>query len=149
MLVHPLRATRPGAALTPHQAPHATDEALPFQGLKVIDCASFIAAPVAATLLADLGADVVKVEPPGGDEMRQWPPFVDGESVYFVSCNRGKRSIAEDVVYSALVEFKKRTNSDYIEGMISVITGFVRIFVPVQIVVAIIRVLIEGWQELI
>ncbi|GCL60968.1 CaiB/BaiF CoA transferase family protein [Pseudaquabacterium pictum] len=48
----------------------STDEPLPFQGLKVIDCASFIAAPVAATLLADLGADVVKVEPPGGDPHR-------------------------------------------------------------------------------
>ena len=46
-------------------------------------------------------------------------------------------------------EFKKHTNSDYIEGIITVITGFVRIFVPVQIIVAIIRVLIEGWQELI
>jgi len=45
-------------------------EPLPFEGLKVIDCASFIAAPVAATLLADLGADVIKVEPPGGDPHR-------------------------------------------------------------------------------
>ena len=48
----------------------STDDPLPFQGLKVIDCASFIAAPVAATLLADLGADVIKVEPPGGDPHR-------------------------------------------------------------------------------
>jgi len=46
-------------------------------------------------------------------------------------------------------EFKKLTNSDYIDGIISVITGFVRIFVPVQVVVTIIRVLIEGWQEII
>jgi len=46
-------------------------------------------------------------------------------------------------------EFKKLTNSDYIDGIISVITGLVRIFVPVQIVVAIIRVLIEGWQEVV
>ena len=46
-------------------------------------------------------------------------------------------------------EFKKLTNSDYIDGIISVVTGFVRIFVPVQVVVTIIRVLIEGWQELI
>lgn len=45
-------------------------------------------------------------------------------------------------------EFKKLTNSDYIDGIISVITGLVRIFVPVQVVVTIIRVLIEGWQEL-
>ena len=44
-------------------------------------------------------------------------------------------------------EFKKLTNSDYIDGIISIITGIVRVFVPVQIVVAIIRVLIEGWQE--
>lgn len=48
-------------------------------------------------LAAEMGADVIKVEPPDGDEMRQWPPFVDGESVYFVSCNRGKRSIAIDL----------------------------------------------------
>lgn len=47
-------------------------------------------------LAAEMGADVIKVEPPGGDETRRWPPFVDGESVYFVSCNRGKRSIAID-----------------------------------------------------
>jgi hypothetical protein len=46
-------------------------------------------------------------------------------------------------------EFKKLTNSDYIDGIISVITGFVRIFVPVQVVVTIIRVFIEGWQEII
>ena len=51
-----------------HDAP--LPEPLPFAGLKVIDCASFIAAPVAATLLADLGADVIKVEPPGGDPHR-------------------------------------------------------------------------------
>ena len=46
------------------------DEALPFNGLKVLDCASFIAGPVAATLLGDLGADVIKIEPPGGDPNR-------------------------------------------------------------------------------
>jgi Fe2+ transport system protein B len=44
-------------------------------------------------------------------------------------------------------EFKKLTNSDYIDGIISVITGIVRIFVPVQVAVTIIRVLIEGWGE--
>ena len=45
-------------------------------------------------------------------------------------------------------DFKKLTNSDYIDGIISIITGIVRIFVPVQVLVTIIRVLIEGWQEL-
>jgi crotonobetainyl-CoA:carnitine CoA-transferase CaiB-like acyl-CoA transferase len=66
------------------------------KGVRIIDCTRNIAGPVATMLAAEMGADVIKVEPPGGDEMRQWPPFVDGESVYFVSCNRGKRSIVID-----------------------------------------------------
>ena len=66
------------------------------QGIRIVDCTRNIAGPVATMLAAEMGADVVKVEPPGGDEMRRWPPFVDGESVYFASCNRGKRSIVID-----------------------------------------------------
>jgi crotonobetainyl-CoA:carnitine CoA-transferase CaiB-like acyl-CoA transferase len=66
-------------------------------GVRILDLTRNIAGPVATMLAAEMGADVVKVEPPGGDEMRRWPPFVDGESVYFVSCNRGKRSIALDL----------------------------------------------------
>ena len=60
-------------------------------GIRILDCSRNIAGPVATMFAAEMGADVIKVEPPGGDEMRQWPPFVDGESAYFVSCNRGKR----------------------------------------------------------
>jgi crotonobetainyl-CoA:carnitine CoA-transferase CaiB-like acyl-CoA transferase len=66
-------------------------------GIRIVDCTRNIAGPVATMLAAEMGADVIKVEPPGGDEMRQWPPFIDGQSVYFVSCNRGKRSIAIDL----------------------------------------------------
>jgi CoA:oxalate CoA-transferase len=66
------------------------------QGIRIVDCTRNIAGPVATMLAAEMGADVIKVEPPGGDEMRRWPPFVDGESVYFASCNRGKRSIVID-----------------------------------------------------
>ncbi len=66
------------------------------KGVRILDCTRNIAGPVATMMAAEMGADVVKVEPPGGDEMRQWPPFVDGESVYFVSCNRGKRSLTID-----------------------------------------------------
>ena len=66
-------------------------------GIRILDCTRNIAGPVATMFAAEMGADVIKVEPPGGDEMRQWPPFVDGESVYFVSCNRGKRSITVDL----------------------------------------------------
>jgi len=67
------------------------------QGIRIVDCTRNIAGPVATMLAAEMGADVIKVEPPGGDEMRQWPPFMDGESVYFASCNRGKRSIVIDL----------------------------------------------------
>ncbi len=67
------------------------------RGLRILDCTRDIAGPVATMLAAEMGADVIKIEPPGGDEMRHWPPFVDGESVYFVTCNRGKRSIVVDL----------------------------------------------------
>ena len=50
-----------------------------FEGLKVIDCASFIAAPVAATIMADFGADVVKIEAPGGDPYRRQVPVFEAE----------------------------------------------------------------------
>jgi crotonobetainyl-CoA:carnitine CoA-transferase CaiB-like acyl-CoA transferase len=67
------------------------------EGVRILDCTRNIAGPVATMIAAEMGADVIKVEPPGGDEMRQWPPFVDGESTYFMSCNRGKRSIVIDL----------------------------------------------------
>jgi crotonobetainyl-CoA:carnitine CoA-transferase CaiB-like acyl-CoA transferase len=67
---------------------------LPLEGVRVLDLSHTLAGPFATMLLADLGADVVKVEPPGGDETRTWSPHVGGESAYFMSANRGKRSIA-------------------------------------------------------
>ena len=76
----------------------------PLEGLKVLELARILAGPWAGQTLADLGADVVKVERPGaGDDTRAWgPPFVAGEggerldAAYFHACNRGKRSIAVD-----------------------------------------------------
>lgn len=66
-------------------------------GIRILDLTRNIAGPVATMMAAEMGADVIKVEPPGGDEMRTWPPFIDGQSVYFISCNRGKRSISLDL----------------------------------------------------
>jgi crotonobetainyl-CoA:carnitine CoA-transferase CaiB-like acyl-CoA transferase len=69
----------------------------PLTGLKVVELARILAGPWAGQLLADLGAEVVKVERPGtGDDTRQWgPPFApDGAAAYFHACNRGKRSVA-------------------------------------------------------
>ena len=73
----------------------------PLHGLKVIELARILAGPWAGQLLADLGADVVKVEAPSGDDTRTWgPPFVDhdGEraAAYYHSCNRGKSSVVID-----------------------------------------------------
>ena len=76
----------------------------PLEGLKVLELARILAGPWVGQLLADLGADVVKVERPGaGDDTRGWgPPFIEGadgedlSAAYFHSCNRGKRSIEAD-----------------------------------------------------
>ena len=64
----------------------------PLTGLRVLDIATIIAAPFSATLMADLGANVVKLELPGvGDGMRGFPPFKDGKSLWWKATNRGKR----------------------------------------------------------
>ncbi len=72
---------------------------LPLEGVRVLDLSRVLAGPYATMLLADLGADVIKVEhPERGDDTRGWgPPFVGGESAYFLSTNRNKRSIAVDL----------------------------------------------------
>ena len=74
----------------------------PLAGIRVVELARILAGPWAGQVLADLGADVVKVESPQGDDTRQWgPPFVDypdggRDAAYFHACNRGKRSVVAD-----------------------------------------------------
>src|SRR5262245_12563154 len=69
----------------------------PLAGIRVIELANFIAGPLAGTLFADMGADVIKVEPPQGDMARAAPPVRNGESVSFAALNRNKRSLVLDL----------------------------------------------------
>jgi formyl-CoA transferase/CoA:oxalate CoA-transferase len=70
-------------------------ELRPLNGIRVVDVTSSLAGPTSTQLLAALGADVVKVEPLGGDHARAWgPPFWDGEGAMFLASNAGKRSLA-------------------------------------------------------
>ena len=74
----------------------------PLSGLKIVELARVLAGPWAGQMFADLGAEVIKIESPEGDDTRKWgPPFVDHEgeksAAYFHSCNRGKQSIALDL----------------------------------------------------
>jgi len=72
-------------------------------GLRVLDLTRILAGPLCGQMLGDMGADVIKVEPPGaGDDTRAWgPPFVNGESAYFLGINRNKRSLTLNMAVKA------------------------------------------------
>jgi crotonobetainyl-CoA:carnitine CoA-transferase CaiB-like acyl-CoA transferase len=69
----------------------------PLAGVRVAEFCSTAAGPFCAMLLADMGAEVIKVEPPEGDALRQWPPITNGFSENFASINRNKKSVALDL----------------------------------------------------
>ncbi|MSX01818.1 MAG: CoA transferase [Actinobacteria bacterium] len=70
----------------------------PLEGLKVVDFTRLFAGPLCTMVLADLGAEVIKVESPGGDDARHFgPPFLGGEGMNFMALNRGKRSVVLDL----------------------------------------------------
>jgi crotonobetainyl-CoA:carnitine CoA-transferase CaiB-like acyl-CoA transferase len=78
-------------------------------GLRVLDLSRVLAGPFCCMMLGDHGADVIKVEPPEGDETRRYgPPFVDGESTYYLGINRNKRSIALDLATPEAREVVRR-----------------------------------------
>ena len=80
----------------------------PLDGVRVLDLARFIAGPLCCLLLSDLGAEVIKLENPGvGDDSRQAGPFSNGESLYFISHNRGKRGITLNLLTQDGVEVFK------------------------------------------
>jgi crotonobetainyl-CoA:carnitine CoA-transferase CaiB-like acyl-CoA transferase len=69
----------------------------PLSGIRVLDLSAYIAGPYGCTLLADQGADVIKVEPPGGDNLRQYPSTLPSESRAFLGVNRSKRGMVLDL----------------------------------------------------
>lgn len=87
---------------------------LPLSGIKVLDLSAYIAGPYGCTLLADLGADVIKVEPPDGDNLRHYPSTLPNESRAFIGINRGKRGIVlnlkSEFGYEALCKLVQRTD---------------------------------------
>ena len=83
---------------------------LPLATVRVLDFTQALAGPYCTMMLGDLGADVAKVEPPAGDHSRQWgPPFINGESSYFLSVNRNKRSV--------ILDLKKKESLDIAEAL--------------------------------
>ncbi len=86
------------------------------EGLRVLDLSRVLAGPLCAQILGDMGADVIKIEPPGaGDDTRSWgPPFTGGESAYFVGLNRNKRSVTLNMAAKAgqeiLAELLRRSD---------------------------------------
>ena len=77
--------------------PSGDRSTLPLAGVQVLDLSRVVSGPLCGRLLADLGADVIKVEPPEGDVTRTAQPFVDGVSPYFAQMNAGKRAISIDL----------------------------------------------------
>jgi len=73
---------------------------LPLSGILVAEFCNVAAGPYCGMLLADMGAEIIKIEPPDGDMLRQWPPHTDGFSENFASLNRGKKSIALDLKHA-------------------------------------------------
>jgi crotonobetainyl-CoA:carnitine CoA-transferase CaiB-like acyl-CoA transferase len=97
----------------PTQTPPRSEA--PLAGLRVVELARILAGPWMGQTLADLGADVIKVESPDGDDTRRWgPPFVknadgtDSDAAYFHCCNRGKRSVVADFNVPADLKFVRR-----------------------------------------
>ncbi len=92
---------------------HTPSMPLALEGMKILDCSQVLAGPFCTMLLADMGADIVKIEKPsGGDDTRHMgPPFVGGESAAFLAMNRNKRSVVLDFKHERGLEAARRLAS--------------------------------------
>ena len=81
------------------------------KGMTVLDCSQILAGPYCSMILADMGARVIKIEKPkGGDDIRTWGPFKNGESVGFMNLNRNKESI--------VIDFKSPEGIDVMKSLV-------------------------------
>ena len=95
----------------------------PLEGLKILDMTRFLSGPFCTMLLGDMGAQVMKVEPPGvGDDTRAWAPFIGGQGTYFLSTNRNKKSICVDT--------RQKQGVDVLKRLINKVDVFVENFKP-------------------
>jgi len=95
----------------------------PLEGLKILDMTRFLSGPFCTMLLGDMGAQVIKVEPPEvGDDTRAWAPFIGGQGTYFLSTNRNKKSICVDT--------RQKQGMDVLKRMIHRCDVFVENFKP-------------------
>ena len=92
----PSRSARPPEP-SRFRSPRRAETSGPLAGVKVLDLSAYIAGPYGCTLLADQGADVIKVEPPAGDNLRQYPSTLEGENRAFLGVNRSKQGLVLDL----------------------------------------------------
>ena len=95
MDTNPTAAAKPG--IDAAQQADASAGGGPLAGVRVLDLSAYIAGPYGCTLLGDQGADVLKIEPPEGDNLRNYPSTLESESRAFLGINRGKRGLSLDL----------------------------------------------------
>jgi crotonobetainyl-CoA:carnitine CoA-transferase CaiB-like acyl-CoA transferase len=95
----------------------------PLEGLVILDMTRFLSGPFCTMLLGDMGARVIKIEPPEvGDDTRAWAPFIRGQGSYYLSTNRNKKSICVDT--------RKEKGNEVLRRMVKKADVFVENFKP-------------------